>query len=206
MTLLSLIFGDKVKTQGKVVPAAEFSKLIEAQELLDRVKDEAERYREQVAAEGEKLKEEAEKAGFESGMEKWSAQVAHLEKEIAGLREEYRKVIVPVAVKAARRIVGRELETNPDTIADIVATSLQTVAQHKRIVIYCNRADLEALEGQRDKLKEVFENLESLSIQEREDVEENGCIIETEAGIINAQAERQWKALEDALDQIADRF
>jgi type III secretion protein L len=206
MTLLSLIYGDKVKRKGKVVPAAEFSKLIEAQELVDQVKDEAERYREEVADEGEKLKEEAEKAGFESGMEKWSAQVAHLEKEIAGLREEYRKVIVPVAVKAARRIIGRELETNPDTVADIVATSLKSVAQHKRIVIYCNRADLEALEGQREKLKEVFENLESLSIQEREDVEENGCIIETEAGIINAQAERQWKALEDALAQIADRF
>ena len=51
------------------------------------------------------------------------------------------------------------------------------------------------------KIKKIFERLENLSIQERDDIEPGGCIIETEAGIINAQLENQWRSLEIAFDE-----
>jgi type III secretion protein L len=54
------------------------------------------------------------------------------------------------------------------------------------------------LEQEKQEIKKIFEHLQSLSIQERDDVEPGGCIIETEAGIINAQLENQWRALESA--------
>jgi type III secretion protein L len=102
-------------------------------------------------------------------------------------------------MKAAKRIVGREIELSEDTIADIVANSLKSVSQHKKVTIYVNRKSKDILERHRQRLKDVFEQLEILSIQEREDVADGGCIIETEKGIINARIEALWEILEKAL-------
>ena len=94
---------------------------------------------------------------------------------------------------------------HPDRIVDIVMTSLKPVTQHRKITIYVNRADLEYVESAKPTLKKMFERLENLSIQERADIEPGGCIIETEAGIINAQLENQWRALETAFESFAKK-
>lgn len=197
----SLIHGDAVSKapKAKILPAEEFSQLLNGAELLEQVKQDAEKYRLEVAKECEGLRAEAEKKGFGEGLEKWSKQIALLEEEIAKVRDEMKKVVVPLALKAAQKIVGREIELTPDTVADIVLTALKAVSQHRKITIYCNKHDLEILEKNKEKLKGAFEHLESLSIQERAELSPGSCVIETEAGIINALLENQWQALERAL-------
>lgn len=200
----SLIYGDKVHVapQTKVVDAEEFSRLMDAEEVLQNVKKDALKYREEVAAECEKIKEQAAKEGFEEGFAKWAEQLALLEQHIAEVGKTYEKVLVPVATKAAKKIVGDELATREDTIVDIVANLLKAVAQHKKITIYVNRKHLKALEENRPRLKEIFEELQSLSIRERNDIDEGGCVVETEGGIINAQLSNQWQLLEQAFETI----
>lgn len=200
--LFSLISGERLHgaQKRKIIPAEDFSSLLDAQELLDQVKKDADAYRLQVTKECEILKEQAQKEGYEEGFRKWVEHIASLEQEIERVRSDLEKMLIPVALKAAKKIVGREIELSDDTIVDIVSNSLKAVAQHKRITIYVNRKDLDSLESHRPKLKEIFESLEVLSLRDRADIAPGGCVIETEGGIINAQLENQWKALESALD------
>jgi type III secretion protein L len=200
----SLIYGDKVHVapETKVVSGEEFSALMNAEEILQKVKQDALKYREEVTAECEKIKEQAAKEGFEEGFSKWAEQLALLEKHIAEVGKTYENVLVPVATKAAKKIVGQELEMREDTIVDIVSNILKAVAQHKKITIYVNRKHLQTLEQNRPKLKNLFEELQSLSIRERNDIDEGGCVVETEGGIINAQLANQWQLLEQAFDTI----
>ena len=107
------------------------------------------------------------------------------------------------AIQAAKKIVGREIELDRNTIVDIISNKLKSVAQHKCVTIYVNQSDLTLLDKNRPRLKEVLENVEALSVQAREDVETGGCIIETEGGIINnASLEAQWRALETAFQAL----
>lgn len=200
----SLIFGDSVHAgpKGKVIPSEEFSTLLEAKEVLLHVQKDAEQYREQVTSECEILKEQAQKDGFEAGFSEWAEHIAELENEIKKVRTDLEKLVVPVALKAARKILGKELELSETAIVDIVSTALKAVAQHKRITIWVNAKNKAILEKNRDNIKVLFENLESLSIRERDDVASGGCIIETEAGIINAQLENQWMILEGAFQKL----
>lgn len=200
----SLIHGEHlhIAPKTKVVSAAAFSSLLDAQEVLKKVQEDAAKYREEVIKECEQLKENAKKDGFEEGFRQWAEQLANLEEEIANVRKEVEKIVAPAALKAAKKIVGREMELSSNAIADIVANVLKAVAQHKKITIYANKNDIDALEKNKGKLKEVFESLESLSIRERDDVKSGGCIIETEAGIINAQLDSQWRVLEQAFEKM----
>ena len=184
----------------KVIPAAEFSTLCEAHEVLQTVQREGEEFRKEVLVEGEKIKEQAFHEGFQEGLISLNKHLLALDKELKELREEIQKKILPLSLKAARKIIGEELRIHPDRIVDIVLTSLKPVTQHRKIVIYLNKSDLDMIEANRPKIRQIFEHLESLSFQERGDIEPGGCIIETEAGIINAQLENQWRALESAFE------
>lgn len=198
--LFSLIYGDtnKIAANQRIIPAEGIGLLLDAEEVLQRAHEEAEQYKLDVVKECEHLKEQAQHEGYAEGYQAWAEHIALLEKEILKVREDLEKMLIPVALKAAKKIVGREIELSEDTIVDIVSNSLKAVSQHKKITIYVNKKDLDPLELSRSRLKEIFESLEVLSLRERSDIARGGCVIETEGGIINAQLENQWGALERA--------
>ena len=200
----SLIHGGSVRVapKKKVIPKDAIADLIDAHEVLLQVDKGAEQYRIDVAKECDLLKEQAQREDFEEGFRHWVEKIAELEEEVLKVRQDLEKMLVPVALKAAKKILGREIELSDETIVDIVSNSLKAVAQHKRITIYVNKRDLEALERHRPRLKQIFESLEALSLRERSDVLPGGSIIETEGGIINAQLDNQWRILETALEAV----
>ena len=191
-----------IAPKTKILPAKDFSALLNAAEVLELVQKDAESFKIEEFEEIEKIKLQAEKDGFELGFKSWAQAIGVLEEEIARVRAEVGKMIAPVALKAAKKIIGREIELSEDAIVDIVANSLKSVAQHKKITIYVNKKDLESLEKNRQRLRDLFENVESLSLRERNDIESGGCVIETEGGIINAQLENQWRVLEKAFETL----
>lgn len=198
--ILSLIHDEnqKIVLNKKIIPAKDFSILLEAQEVLNHIGVDAEQYRLTIAQECEQLKIVAQQEGFEAGYQEWTKYINLLENEIAKVREDLVKMVIPVALKAAKKIVGKAIELSDETVLDIVSNSLKAVAQHKRVTIFVNKKDMEVIEKNRPKIKLLFESLESLSIRERNDIDRGGCVIETEGGIINAQLENLWSSLERA--------
>lgn len=184
----------------KIIPAADFSTLKEAHEILQQVKHEAEQFKKKIVKEIELTKELAFQEGFQEGLKSLNSHLLALDEELSELRKEVQKKILPLTLKAARKILGEELALKPERIVDIIITALKPVTQHRKVILYVNRKDLDILEEHKPEIRKIFEHLESFSIQERSDIEPGGCIIETEAGIINAQLENQWRALESAFE------
>jgi type III secretion protein L len=202
MKFFSLLSKQEVRLapNQKVVPGSEFSILQTASEILKIVENGAKEFRRETAKEAEVIKEQAFQEGFQEGLRSLNQHIIVLDAELKQIRENAHEKILPLALKAARKIIGDELKLHPDRIVDIVITALKPVTQHRKIILYVNRSDLEALESHKSKIRKMFEHLSSFSIQERSDIEPGGCIIETEAGIINAQLENQWRALESAFE------
>lgn len=200
MNLFTLIEKGEVHPapKTKIVASEDFSQLVDAAHIVAKTKDEETAYRMAVTKECEILKELAQTAGFEEGLKQWNEQIELLEEEIRKVRKEMEGSIVPLALTAVKKIIGRELDAKPETIVDVVATALKTVSHHRKIVVYVNGSDLEYVEAQRPRLKALFEHLETLSVSARADIQTGGCVIETEAGIINAQIDNQLHALEAA--------
>lgn len=203
MKFFSLLYqGDiHLAADQKVIPAKDFSLLLSSHEVLEKAQQDAVEYKALVEKECEELKKQAKEEGFNEGLSEFNKHLLQFEKELRKIRHEMQKSILPIALKAAKKIVSKELELHPDTIVDIVLQALAPVKQNHRIKIYVNKADKDTLESEKPRIKEAFESLQSLSIQERSDVNPGGCIIETESGIINASIENQWRALESAFER-----
>ncbi|MCH1429636.1 MAG: HrpE/YscL family type III secretion apparatus protein [Chlamydiales bacterium] len=186
----------------KVIPSEDFSKIIEAQELIEHIKESTKNYKEQVATECERIKEKAQEEGFAEGLSKWNEQLALLEQETETVKNEMQKIIVDLAMKAAKKIVGQEIEQNPNAIVGIVSNTLKPVSQHQKITVYVHPSSVQALEKHKPQLLQIVEHAKSFSIEEKDDIKLGGCVIETEAGIINAELDLQWQALETAFQTL----
>lgn len=203
MNFFSLISEEKVKIAPgeKIIPAKSFSFLKKAEQILKTVKAEALKYKIDIAKECEVLKETSYKDGFDKGLEKLNAIILKLDEEIKKFEEEMQKKVLPIALKAAKKILGDELRLHPDRIVDIVIQALKPVTQHHTIKIYVNKEDLNILEKHKEKIRSILDQIKIFTIEERDDIEKGGCMIQTEAGIINAQLENQWRVLEIAFEK-----
>jgi len=203
----SLIYSGEI-TQGsddKVIPSDEFSELLKATDVLNKAKADVKTYLDNNKEECQNLLAKAEEAGFNKGLSEFNKQILHYQERIKQLEHELQKTILPLALKAAKKIVSRELELKPETIVDIVRQTLKPVTQNHHIKIFVAKQDKEALEKEKKDLRNILEHVETFIIEEREDITPGGCIIETEAGIINASLENQWRALESAFEAFMKR-
>lgn len=187
-----------LESPAKIIPKEDLETLLEANELLEMTKKNMQEHKEQTLDECEKLKEQAYEEGLQKGLTELNEKIIEIDHFFKQKNEEIQKKLIPLAIQAARKILGEELKITPQRIGEIVAQALKPVMQHKHVKIYVSKADKEILENEKEKIRSLLEQVETFSLQTRTDIEPGGCIIETEAGIINAQLENQWRALEQA--------
>jgi type III secretion protein L len=203
MKLFSLLKKKEVHlTPGvKVIPARSFTIMQNAAEILEKTEDEAKNYCQAAIEEGERIKEQAFAEGYQDGLHALSEHIAHLEQVAQNINQEIEQKMVLIAIKAVQKILGTELKLHPEQVVKIVKTVLKTATQYHDVTIYVSRKDLDILEMNKDKLKAILVNAVRLSLQERSDLKQGDCIIETEAGIINARLENHWHALTAAFEK-----
>lgn len=203
MKFFSLIFQGEVhpSTDDKVIPAKDFSQLVKANALVKKAEEDVVHAHQEAEKEAQRLKAEAKAEGFQEGLEQFNEHLLAFEATARALRLELQQQIIPIALKAAKKVVATQLELKPDTIVDIVLQALTPAMHSRRVILYVNKEDKEILESHKSKIKTILEQLQTLSIQERADISPGGCIIETEAGIINVTIENQWRALEAAFEK-----
>ncbi len=202
MKFFSLISQKEVHpTLEKVIPAEEFSQLLQAQEIIEKAKEDAKALHEKTKKECAVLKEKAKQQGAEEGLEQFNLHILHMDQELKKLRHELQRMVLPIALKAAKKIVGKELSTHPETIVDIVLQALTPISQSHKVIIFVNKQDKDILEEQKSKLLNLLKQVSTLSIQEKSNVAPGGCIIQTESGMINATIDNQWASLEKAFEK-----
>ncbi|MEM8727373.1 MAG: FliH/SctL family protein [Chlamydiota bacterium] len=196
----SLIYSGEIRqgSEEKVIPSDAFSELLSSTEVLNKAKEEVENYLTKNKEECRKLLEEAKEVGFNKGLSEFNKKILHYEQRIKRMEHELQKMILPLALEAARKIVGGELRTHPEIIVDIVRKRIKPALQNHHIKIFVAKEDKEILEKNKNELKAILEQVQTFTIEEKEDLTPGSCIIETEVGIINAGLENQWNALESA--------
>jgi type III secretion protein L len=201
--LFTLIESGKVHpaSSKKVIKSEDFSTLLSASDLLEKARSDIDDAREKAESEARDLKKKGYDDGYQEGLTQLNEQILGLENEKKRLRHEMNQLILPLALKAAKKLVAGELKTHPETIVNIVLQAIAPVMQNHRITIYVNKADKEILEAEKPQLKEKLDQIESLVIRDRDDISPGGCMIETESGIINATIENQWRGIESAFDR-----
>jgi type III secretion protein L len=178
----------------------------EAQAIRERAESEAAEIRRQALAEAEQVKKRAHDEGYKAGRDQGVAELAEIVAHASQRLEQIEAQAVPqlrdLALTIARKILGRELEFHPEAVVDVVKQALAEKARQRReIVLRVNPEDLATIREHRAELLEVLSRAKEIGVREDPDVARSGVIIETDAGIIDAQLETQLGVFERVLKE-----
>jgi flagellar biosynthesis/type III secretory pathway protein FliH len=189
----------------KIVPKSQYAKTEKIAQLTKETKKAAELYRQEVANECEIIKKQSADDGFREGLEKLSGMIIHFDEKTQALREEFQNQILQVALTVLKKFLSEQLKIHPEWIAPIVMQALKPITQHHHVTIYINKKDKEFLEKEKDEIVHVLKNVETFSIEVRNDITEGSCEIVTEAGMVKANTEDFLRAVENQFKTIKNR-
>ena len=130
---------------------------------------------------------------------KQSEEIARAKMQAGQILADAESDILDLAIKVATKIIGRDLEREPDLVIEICATATEHARAAKAMILRVNPKDGALLREKKPKLMEQIGRTLELAIRDDADVEPGGCIIQTEFGTIDAQLKTQFEMLRSVL-------
>ena len=182
----------------RLIRAEEYSRLLEAGELLAAARGRADAIR----AEAEEAYETRRREGYEDGVMEGRMEQAEKMMETAMQAVEYieniEETLVKVVTSAVRKIIG-ELDER-ERIVRVVRTALVSVPSQQKVLIRVCPADEPAVrEALAAMIASAPGGVSFLDVSADPRMKPGDCILESELGVVDAGLETQLRALENAL-------
>jgi flagellar assembly protein FliH len=183
----------------------------EAAELLEDAQIQAEALREAAWQEGQHQGRTEARAAVEAELRAaWNVRVAALQAEIdaivlqigaarEGLWAQQEPEMVALALDIARQVIKTEVTQNPEVIRALLANAVRRITDKDNVRVRVSVADAPRVKEMRQDLMELMDGLRHLEIVDDRRVGEGGCVIETNAGTIDAKIETQLSEVARAL-------
>lgn len=154
--------------------------------------------------EAEILREEAYAAGKSEASTEFTATIAAAYEMRETALLEVEQDVLKLSIRLAEKIIGREIKSDKQTIADTVATAMRNVRQQERLIIRVNPLDFLHIQEFKNTLSHSG-RAQFLDIEPDPKITSGGCIIESEVGTVDARLETQLKILERTLLRQSDQ-
>jgi flagellar assembly protein FliH len=167
---------------------------------------EAERKAQEIEKEAyERGYEQGEKDGIEYGRKGMQITKERMEQLLSGLTalpekvfKDYREWFLTTSLAVARRLVLRELTTQPEAMAQLVDSLLAEAEASQSVIITVNPSDLDMMRKHTD-----FQAIEEGSgravvIKPDPQLERGGCRLESDIQLLDASMDARFALLEEA--------
>jgi len=115
------------------------------------------------------------------------------------LLTELQPYVVRIAVEVARRIVQRELRTDPGMVSRTVRSALEQVALASETRVRVHPLDAQVLQSSIREIVQAPDEAASLQIIPDGSIERGGCVVESDRGIVDARLQTQFEEVQARL-------
>lgn len=194
----------------------------QAEEIRRQAMQEVELWWEQKRTEAETLfqnvHEEASSAGHLAGYEAGKQQAYEEESNAVGqartvlesaFAEKQRIVaeaepfLVELSIEVAKKVIAAELAQAPEKVLEIVKRVMSRSRVHGHITVCVNHKHFDFVQEHRAQLLELLDGQAELSIYPDYTVQDDGCVIRTPLGSVDARIDTQLTEIRQALLEIA---
>ena len=189
--------GVTVAPSAKILRRDEHAFIIEGQRIIDAARHEATLIRQKAEAEAEAKRQE----GFQKGQEEGKAQIAeHILQcmsQSAAYFSKVEDVMVDLVMRAVRHVIGEFNQR--DVVERVVRRALESTRNENHVTVRVSPSQADWLKSRIANMMQTFPKIQFLDVQADSRLPEDGCVLETEIGIVDGSLETQLKAIEKAL-------
>lgn len=125
--------------------------------------------------------------------------VAQIAEARAGLWARQEPEMVALALDIARQVIKTEVTQNPEVVRVLIANAVRRITDKDNVRVRVSVSDAPGVKEMRQDIMELMDGLRHLEIVDDRRVGEGGCVIETNAGTIDAKIETQLAEVARAL-------
>lgn len=189
--------GVSVVPTARILKREEHAFLLEGERIVEAARHEAELIRKEAQEEYERKRQE----GFQKGLEEGKAEISERIVETLGQSAAYfskvEDAMVDMVVRSIRNVLG---EMNQREIVErVVHRALESTRNESHVTVRVSPSQAEWLKTRVNSILQSFPKVQFLNIQPDNRLPEDGCVLETEIGVVDATLETQLKAIEKAL-------
>jgi flagellar assembly protein FliH len=149
--------------------------------------------------EGKQLALQEEHASIQAARDVLAAAYAEKEKIIA----EAEPFLVELSMEVAKKVIGMELATSPEAVLELAQRVLRRSRVHGHITVCVNHRYFDFIQEHRAQLLELLDGQAELSIYPDHTVHDEGCVIRTQLGSVDARIDTQLSEIKQVLLEIA---
>ena len=187
-----------VESSGSVVTAEEAAAVARAEEIVAAAEAEAGLIREKAVAEAAEERARGYRDGVEEGKMEIMMQKLDLVEESVRYMESIEGKVSDIVIKALRKCVA-EIDDR-DLVIQIVHKAMAAVVRNQRqITIKVNPDRVAVVKERLTAILSEFPSLSFADVEEDARLDATSCVVETEAGVVEASVEGQIQAIEKSI-------
>ena len=179
------------------------AEVFDARQSAQGIIEEAHREKERILAEGRREREEVLAKAREQGRQEGLAQATEVllraKMQAGEMLASQEKDVIALACRISEKIIGRDIERQPELLVDMCATAIEQLRNAKAMVLRVHPKTAQVLRSRKPELMELIGRSVDLAIREDQDVAPVGCIVQTEFGTVDAQLPTQFEMLQNVL-------
>jgi flagellar assembly protein FliH len=222
-----LAVGDKDLEQQNQTPIELLNEAsMEAEQIREHAKVEADalyaeiqQERDAWMQEKEMIANTAQKEGYHAGLEEGKRQgyaeyhelieeaqqiIAAAKKDNITYLEASEKTILNLAVKIAGKIVASKIDEEESSFLTFVKRAVKEAKEYHDIQVHVHPRYYQYLLSQKEELLTIFSHETNLFIFPNEDLPEDGCVIESESGRLDASIDTQLSEIKRKLIEMLE--
>ncbi len=184
---------------NKIVKKEIFEATKKAEEIINEAQKKAEEIIREAKKKAEKIEKESEEKGYEDGLRELNQNLLEIQEEKKTFFNKNKEELIKLSLKISEKIIGREIKLDRKTILDIVENAIKSSIQTSSITIKISPKNYELLKNNKEDLMNRLDEIKEINIISDEAVDDDGCIIESEIGTVDARLKTQLKILSEIL-------
>lgn len=158
--------------------------------------------------ESENIKKSAFEEGYRIGLEKAQADIDNFKKELTSFmnaRTDVFEYIAPdileISVNIAKTIIKKELDSDPQVLINTIVDVLKTVSKNEpKITIKVRPQSIQFIKDTLPNITYQYGIESKINIIADPSIEEGGCVLQTNNGIVDASIDTQIEIIKKALE------
>jgi len=183
---------------GRLVKASEAATVADAEAVLAAARAEADRIREEAKAEFERQKAAGYEKGLADGKAEIMMQKLDLVESSVSFMESVEDRMAGIVMKALRKCVDQI--GDEDLVVQIVRKAMKAVVRNQRqLTVRVAPAQVANVKAHVAALQADFPSVDFIEVAEDAKLGPRACVVETEAGVVDAAIDTQLAAIEKSI-------
>ncbi len=188
----------EIHSTGRLVKASEVGQIASAEEILDAARKEAEAIRAAAQEEFNRRHEEGYEKGLKDGKAEIMMQKLDLLESSVKFMEGMEDKMAGIVIKALRKCVDQI--GDEELVVQITRKAMRAVVRNQQqITVKVSPAMVPVVRARLTEIQAEFPSVNFIDVGEDAKLDDRSCVVETDAGVVDASIETQLDAIEKSI-------